>query len=214
MIDSWVKAMMATPPQICGRRLLPFSIGHYVLLREMENAILTGEEVKKGDLFAAIFICSKPYQDALRIFVSKRPTLKERLEWFWMRFKWGRKSLVTAWESFGVYMDDFIDSPRHANKSEKSRSIKSDAAFYMIACLMSKYNICFNDAVNTALCRARCLISAYSEMEGDDTLLDQEETQAMNYMDEGVRLDRQGDKQAAEEMYQKAAKIYEKRRAA
>lgn len=212
MIDCWVKAMMATPPQICGRRLLPFSIGHYLLLRETQSDILSRKDVKKGDLLAALYICSKSYQDCHRILILQNPTIIEKIEWLWMRLVYGRKSLRIAFESFHVYLEDFLDFPRHDGKKNSGKPIKSDICFYMIAYLMSKFSMTFDQAINEPLNRVRCLMSAFAEMEGDESLLDSEETMAMKYMDKGVELDKQGKKEEAEFMYQKAAKIYEQRR--
>lgn len=204
--------MFAAPPKICGVRLLPFSIGHFIVLKSIDNAALSGGHPAKSELLLAILACSLSFNDCKRIIIHRNLGFFDAVRFAFMHLRWKGKNLVTAWESFGVYLEDHLDMPRHKMKAGSSKPIKSDIGFYMIAFLMRNYGMTFDYAANTPFGVARCLMSASAEMDGDDTLLSAEEAEAFRLMDEGVLLDKQGRKDEAEDKYNQAQSLFNQAR--
>lgn len=92
------------PTTLLGLKLLPFSLGHLLLLHRVESAFVMGGRPEYEDLALAVFICSRTYEDALSGFSD--PTLPEQMEqWAHMVSgeKWSAKR--KRWEGKGTPID-------------------------------------------------------------------------------------------------------------
>jgi len=59
------QAAIPEPVTLLGVRLMPFSLGHVLLLNRFDNAFGTGETPTLADLIQGIVICSQTYADAI-----------------------------------------------------------------------------------------------------------------------------------------------------
>jgi hypothetical protein len=59
MRDAFFQALMVTPPVVCGRRLLPYSIGHEYVLRRVGSPFIVGGDPRREDVLTAIAVCSR-----------------------------------------------------------------------------------------------------------------------------------------------------------
>lgn len=60
-------AHVPEPHRLLGVDLLPFSLGHLILLRRLESAFVTGGTPQMDDLVSAVFICSQTYSEAAEV---------------------------------------------------------------------------------------------------------------------------------------------------
>jgi hypothetical protein len=65
--------------RIFGIRLLPFAVGHKLILQAIESPLVTLERKPEiGDLVAALWVCSRPYSEARAGIVQRLPIM-----WRW-----------------------------------------------------------------------------------------------------------------------------------
>lgn len=61
----YFERILPAPPIVCGRQLLPLSIGHYRLLNRFHCAFVSAEKVEAtaGDLLIGVLVCSMRVED-------------------------------------------------------------------------------------------------------------------------------------------------------
>lgn len=63
MIDDFYLASIPEPVSILGFRLLPFSLGHLLLLHRYDSAFVTGGNPTYDDLALSVLVCAIPYSE-------------------------------------------------------------------------------------------------------------------------------------------------------
>jgi hypothetical protein len=69
MLDTrtaFAAAKLQRPGKILGRRLMPYSMGHELLLARMGSPFLTGEAADTGDLLLALEVLQQPFTAAAK----------------------------------------------------------------------------------------------------------------------------------------------------
>lgn len=107
--------------RVCGRRLLPFTLGHLRLLECAESPYLAGGDVLPADLYAAVALIRLPWRVAR--WVLGRPRALAVAAWrislgAGRRWDWREES-----EAFAEYIDDCLWTPdayRHDAKDDWS----------------------------------------------------------------------------------------------
>lgn len=64
MVETFLQSVIAQPPVILTRRLRPFSVGHFTLLRALDSPFALGGTVHLKDALLALEICSRSFEDA------------------------------------------------------------------------------------------------------------------------------------------------------
>lgn len=101
MLDTrtaFAAAKLQRPGKILGRRLMPYSMGHELLLARMSSPFLTGEEADLGDLLLALEVLQQPWDGAAKA-LQDEARLARRLKW---RGWWVLKLLGPDWATTAV----------------------------------------------------------------------------------------------------------------
>lgn len=72
-MDGYLEAVIPETFIVLGKRLLPFSIGHFNFLTRANCALITGGEPEIDDLILATLICSKTWNENLAFFAGDWP---------------------------------------------------------------------------------------------------------------------------------------------
>jgi hypothetical protein len=93
MIHPYIQARWPVKWRICGTDLLPFSIGHMLLLRRVGSPFVPdaseAETIEPGHLAMAVLICTRNFEQGCRFIDSRWVSLRARI---WAR--WRRSVLV------------------------------------------------------------------------------------------------------------------------
>jgi len=106
-------AAIPEPYRVLGRNLQPFTLGHQILLERFESSFAVGSQKQAddsniyGDLILSVFLCSFPFEEALRQLNSR--FLKLKL-WAWGKLC-GRFDLLEAIEFFQTYIEEHSREP-------------------------------------------------------------------------------------------------------
>jgi hypothetical protein len=109
MQTAFLKAAIPEPFVILGKRLRPFSLGHELLLQRFENGFAIGSDRMPtiDDLVFAVWICSQPYEDAIRSIQSPLMGLRLRL-WGW---RIGKADLMDKFDLMLSYITEACQRP-------------------------------------------------------------------------------------------------------
>lgn len=106
---AFIEAAEPRPRRVLGLKLLPFSIGHFILLQRHESVFVNQDagEVGIEDLLLAVLICSQTYKE------SKRSLGSRWLKWFVKFWGWRCRKLDILGEirSLWDYMEDQSKTP-------------------------------------------------------------------------------------------------------
>lgn len=124
------KAVAPDRWQILGLKLIPFSLGHLVLLHRFDSAFIGGDPDPNPftDLALAVFICSRTYEQALDDLND--PTLSREMH-RWARKctgkTWWRKGkpidLALKWSLFEQYLAEGDWTPVYQTDSNRTRTV-------------------------------------------------------------------------------------------
>lgn len=131
------RAALPEPHTILGLRLLPFSLGHRIILGRIESAFLDGSPIGYEDLAMAVFICSRTYEegsaslsdpDLPRAMGTWARRLTGRAHW-WNRLlisaKLKRPTLIeldAKAEAFRSYLDLALEEPAYSFEDDADGS--------------------------------------------------------------------------------------------
>ena len=164
---AWFQGLFVKPPVIMGVQMKPFSIIHAVILRQMDSPYCAvGGRPDRGDLLAALMVCSRTYREIGRDIAPDYS--KAKMMWMWLR-SLGR-DLVLANRQFNVYLDDFTSVPGHGPSTKPGKPCKAMAEWHMVRVLCSEYNKQLDDAWDYPYGAARCACDCYGEANGNKTL--------------------------------------------
>lgn len=171
MGDVWFKALMAVPPVICGRQLLPFSVAHSYILASLGNPYADDGPGTREALMSAIEVCSHTWEQNRERLIREPPIA----EWLWWSWRWRRMDFKTADASFRQYVRDFTACPGHWSSSADSDTIKSPWQYHVVRALMDSCGMRESESWNCPVGRAKCYYDAIGEANGDKSLVSQDE---------------------------------------
>lgn len=106
---AFIEAAEPRPHRVLGLELLPFSIGHFILLQKHESVFVSqsGGTIGIEDLLLAVLICSQSYEDAKKSLTSRW------LKWFVKYWGWRSRKLNIFEEAKGLkeYMAELEKTP-------------------------------------------------------------------------------------------------------
>jgi hypothetical protein len=207
MADVWLQALLASPPVICGRRLLPFSLAHALLLRKLGSPYACGGPERPEDLLTALEICSRPVA-ALPGFLARPPSpryLRRHAR------RWAGH-LTVAGASFRTYLGDFLVAPARFD-SVTGAPIRSPVEWYLAGLLMAEYGWTEQAAWDCPFAKARCLAEVHFERNGDDGLVPEGEVGMFALMARANQLAEAGHTDAANVLYQQVEQMQKRRTA-
>ncbi|MFH1605625.1 MAG: hypothetical protein ABIH03_17165, partial [Pseudomonadota bacterium] len=132
MSSAWYQALMATAPRICGRRLLPFSLGHRFILRQRGSPYVCGGVAGWEDLLLAVQLCSRTFADCRSWLAGgARP----RLLTLWAA-RWSRSDFAVADGDFRRYVDKFTRVPGHGGSPDGARRLSAPSEWHFALAVM------------------------------------------------------------------------------
>lgn len=185
-VDSWTQAVYVAAPVICGRRLLPFSLAHSMLLRAIGNPYAyRGVEATREELLAAVLICSRTREENRAALFAGGQRAGALLRWSW---RWRKMSLATADASFRQYIKDHTRFAPHHELAEAPDAHEPAAPFefHLHRHLCVNEGMGDEEAWNCGMGYARHLFDCWAESQGSKSLMSeydqrmQELNKAMN----------------------------------
>lgn len=169
MQEAYQKAFLAVPPEVLGRQLLPFSLGHSLLLDIFESPFSRGGEITGEELIFAVWICTRPFRDALDQ-LQRQTMVKECI-------RWGRKcrklDLNVAAQRFDDYVSESSVTPKRWEKPGAGGSARVPWQIAMF------WNLCGSsvneDLWDLPLGRVITYNAARLAQMGDESLMSEEE---------------------------------------
>jgi hypothetical protein len=149
-------------------RLLPFSIGHKLLLHRICSPFMFGGKVSLNDLLDAILICSSDYRTAKRVMRGLK--FKEKL-WTWMvRFLcWKNPARIEQEiDEFEDYLSNSGEpKPRTWKVSGKTRETHVPEILNIkLTLLSSDCGFCESEIMDMPLVKARWFFEGYMDRKG------------------------------------------------
>lgn len=119
------------PRKVCGRLLMPFSIGHRCALHAAGSPFVTGVgSVEPGDIVHALRVCASPTP----LSVAFEPTLRDRIAVeIYTRMP---SKFAAALCEFREYIEDNTSGPELWGRDKKGESDNIDGALHTIAALV------------------------------------------------------------------------------
>jgi hypothetical protein len=119
-------------PVVMGLRLLPYSVGHSLVLHRIGSPLVVGGHVGRADLMTAVLICSQPVQESLAAIYSPFRNLVLKA-WAW---KLKRLSFDAELDKWNEWMAGQSTAPEILMKQGSSRQLSMPWPERMLACCM------------------------------------------------------------------------------
>lgn len=103
--EAFLEAFVHNEHVLLGRKLRPFCLRHWTLLRALRNRVLFGGIITRQDCFAAALVCSSKSNSEF-FSSTNNPTWKDKL-WF---FKNGNFNVRQFKIQFDAYVSDYLPS--------------------------------------------------------------------------------------------------------
>ncbi len=155
----------ANPPQIrvLGATLLPLTIGHLFLLRKYSPDIFEFEEIDRGSLAVAVFICAHPQN---RVEGLLRRRFIRFVFWLWA---WLSKSCDTEAEreQFESYLQESLHPPQvWRDLSQPLRNCHAPIEMGLLVRLITDLHYSEGEALNMTVVKANALRACHGELLG------------------------------------------------
>lgn len=158
---------MVDPPRVrcIGVEMIPFSLGHLLLLRRMRNRFVTGEIPVFEDLVSAAFICAHTWEENRKLW---RSPLRR-----WLLLKtWGllagKFDILENIVAMKAYVSVSERTPEQRKGAGGSREIFAEWETRLFNFLLS-IGYSESEALNLTLCRANLMFCAHLESEDSAT---------------------------------------------
>jgi hypothetical protein len=119
-------------PIVMGLRLVPYSVGHSLVLHRLGSPLAIGGAVDRADLMQAVLVCSQPVEEALKAMRSPFRGLVIKL--------WAKRtkalSFDVEFEKWNTWMAEQSTAPEILTKPGKSRPLSMPWPERMLACCM------------------------------------------------------------------------------
>lgn len=170
MSDVWTQAIYATPPLIGGRRLLPFSLAHAVLLRALGNPYAyVDASATLAQLVQALDVCSRTRaENAVALFSGERPSIWRILS---DARRWRNLDPSTADASFRVYIDDFTLRAARDTDAANGDDMAVPSEYHLHRHLCEVEGMGEEQAWNCSVARAWAYFDCWTEWKGGKVLL-------------------------------------------
>ena len=172
-------AAVPEPVTALGKKLLPYSLGHRLLLEREKSCFVNGGEISFADLVYAIFICSNTFDGAIKALQS--PLTYWRIK-FWgfcvfLAVRFGGKNLAQSFAHFAEYVSAGSRPPVFSVKESDAEPIKCPEVSLVKVYLQSRLGYSNAEVMNLPWGQAMWEYSIHAALEGNCKLLD-EETQS------------------------------------
>lgn len=175
--DLFVRALWPDRHWCLGRRLMPLTIGHLLLLRRVGSPLASGLVPDPADLALAVFICSRPWRRALA--AVERPALSLRLLVLGLRASWGMQRAV---QSLTRYLKSSLEGPRWwpvPRPGGSDLEMRSPYWATILVALQSDLRMTHEEALDVPVALALWKIAVMREREGQVQLISDDEREVL-----------------------------------
>mgnify|MGYP005992408037 FL=1 len=125
MARDYYEAAIPEPVELLGQRLMPYSLGHHILLERFDNPFVVGGDADAADLFSAVLICCSTYEEFIKL-IREENLIDLVKKW---AAKLGKFDLNKVANSFKNYIDDSFENFPKYWVEQKYSDAKSGANF-------------------------------------------------------------------------------------
>lgn len=144
-----------------GVRLLPYTVGHALVLQRLRSPFVFGGPVSVQHLVEAVTVCSQPSVESMRTIQSRFAGI---VMWFWVR-KIKRMDLVAESDKFNLWLKDQSTAPEVLIEPGKNRDVTMPwPERILVGCLDIGLNS--SEIISMPIGDAERLILAHAEMHG------------------------------------------------
>ncbi len=176
--------LLKQPPLCLGRRLLPLSLGHSLVLESINSPLLghtlspqpsaLSPQPSPGDLAVAVYVCSQLATNLSRTLDFAQEAAQFRA--------WGEKTTLEDATSdlvlFRAYMGVYLEAPERWQPEARGAGPKAPWQYIVVNALRQHLKLSYDEAWNCPVNRALADYAALGEALGDDSLMSEEEKQA------------------------------------
>lgn len=155
-------------PNVLGVNLVPYTVGHAIVLQRLGSPFVTGGEVEPMHLVEAVTVCSQSPLEAIKAIKSRWSGL---VLWFWSK-RIARLNILEEADKFQLWLKDQSTAPEvlmDSNSNPKQPAMPWPERV-LVGCL--HIGIAPDDAIAMPLGDAERLILAHAEMMGQVQLWD------------------------------------------
>ena len=165
------KILAETGPQapvVLGVRLVPYTVGHAIVLQRLGSPFVMGGEIQPENLVEAVTVCSQSPLESIRSIKSRWSGL--------MLWLWGKRiqqmDLIAECDKFQLWLKEQSTAPEvlMESGSKSKRPAMPWPERVLVGCL--NIGIAPDDAIQMPLGDAERLILAHAEMMGHVQLWD------------------------------------------
>ena len=149
-------------PIVMGLRLVPYSVGHSLVLHRLQSPLVVGGEVSKADLMHGVLICSQPVLESLKAMRSPFRGLMFKL---WAK-KTSALSFDSEFEKWNAWMASQSTAPEILTKPGLKRSLSMPWPERMLACCLD-LGLNEETVLSMPIGDAERLVLARAETHGD-----------------------------------------------
>lgn len=155
-------------PTVLGVRLVPYTVGHAIVLQRLRSPYVLGGEINPSDLVEAVLVCSQPPLESIK---SIKSIWRDVILWLWGK-RIAKLNLFSESDKFQLWLKDQSTAPEvlmEAGSSQKRPAMPWPERV-LVGCL--NVGISSDDAIKMPLGDAERLILAHAEMMGHVQLWD------------------------------------------
>ena len=165
------KILAETGPQapvVLGVRLVPYTVGHAIVLQRLGSPFVMGGEIQPENLVEAVTVCSQSPLESIR---SIKSAWNGLMLWLWGK-RIQRMNLLVESDKFQLWLKEQSTAPEvlMESGSKSKRTAMPWPERVLVGCL--NIGIAPDDAIQMPLGDAERLILAHAEMMGHVQLWD------------------------------------------
>ena len=149
-------------PIVMGLRLVPFSVGHSLVLHRLQSPLVVGGEVGRSELMQGVLICSQPVAEALKTMRSPFRGLAFKL---WAK-KTVKLSFDVEFEKWNNWMAGQSTAPEILTKPGGKKCLAMPWPERMLACCLD-LGLTEDTVLSMPIGDAERLVLAKAETHGD-----------------------------------------------
>lgn len=189
MQECYLNALIASPPEVLGRRLKHLSCYHCLMLTAVESPFVTGGERNLDDLALAVWICSRT-MDEIREQMPDPRTPARCKRWGMFMVIIGLKFLEEL-SRFESYLDEYLKFPGVWSSQKPDEPLVPQRIDWFIALpwfLISKGGFSETEAWNMSVGRAMTYRAAQDVAEGSNAIMSDIEAELEKMIDEAQKV--------------------------
>jgi hypothetical protein len=145
--SAYHNAAVPGPFKVLRTKLLPYSLGHHLLLSLIESPFITGDAPTYDDLAIAVVICSRPYQEAKAWIHANTKLLRLALR----SFEWRVSGKLNPLVWIGLRKPRVINLKYEASEFARYKTDGSHVPYYSIPESTSEFSCPLAHAVWASL---------------------------------------------------------------